>query len=361
MRNKRLRDPIILIVAARGDLHIPYVTRHLDSWGVEYVYFDPHDYPARCRVSVSFASNGTCVKQMTGLGSTLDLDAVSAVWNRARARPCAEERLAPEQVWWVEETSARFLSELYECVDCLWLPERPSSDREPFRNNRRAVQNHGANVRREQCASPYNKLNQLALAGRLGFSIPRTLVTNDPDQLINFFHVCQGRIISKTPIPLATTRDGEKVQPFTREVHRRDLADHEAVRFAAVTFQENILKKVELRVTVIGGTVLAAEIRSTESNRTLTDWRHYPEHAGDRNYGIHQLPEKVSRACRKVVQALGLCFGAIDLILTPEGDYVFLEINPGGQWAWIEDYTGLPISQAVADLLVKGRACANHL
>jgi len=58
------------------------------------------------------------------------------------------------------------------------------------------------------------------------------------------------------------------------------------------------------------------------------------------------------------VQELGQCFGAIDLVLHPERGYVFLEINPNGQWGWIEDFTGLPIAAAFADLLV--RLSSNH-
>ena len=54
-----------------------------------------------------------------------------------------------------------------------------------------------------------------------------------------------------------------------------------------------------------------------------------------------------------LVKALGLCFGAIDLVLTPDGRYVFLEINPSGQWEWIESLTGLPISEALCDLFLQ--------
>ena len=50
---------------------------------------------------------------------------------------------------------------------------------------------------------------------------------------------------------------------------------------------------------------------------------------------------------------LGLCFGAIDMILTPKNEYVFLEVNPNGQWGWIEELTRVPISSAVANLLIK--------
>jgi glutathione synthase/RimK-type ligase-like ATP-grasp enzyme len=54
------------------------------------------------------------------------------------------------------------------------------------------------------------------------------------------------------------------------------------------------------------------------------------------------------------VERLGLCYGAIDMVLTPDGRYVFLEINPNGQYLWIEEAAGLPISDAICDLLMSG-------
>jgi glutathione synthase/RimK-type ligase-like ATP-grasp enzyme len=50
---------------------------------------------------------------------------------------------------------------------------------------------------------------------------------------------------------------------------------------------------------------------------------------------------------------LGLNFGAVDMILTPDGRYVFLEINPNGQWGWVEDLTGMPISEEIIGLLTQ--------
>ncbi|MEV4171342.1 hypothetical protein [Nonomuraea sp. NPDC049709] len=85
--------------------------------------------------------------------------------------------------------------------------------------------------------------------------------------------------------------------------------------------------------------------------RDLHDFRAArPAHDRAR-HSVHHLPDDTARRCVELVAALGVSFGAIDLILTPGGEYVFLEINPNGQWGWIEDLTGLPISTAIADWL----------
>jgi hypothetical protein len=343
---------MILIIAADEDSHVPYVTRKLDALGANYLHFDPQHFPASASVSVRYNACGECLRELVYRNWSIDFAQIRAVWNRARVRPIPDKCLNSDQTWWVAESCTRFLSELYECIDCLWLPERPSSDREPFRSTNPSDKTRGANTVRGQQPSPHNKLYQLTLAGQLGFILPRTVVTNNPKQLLDFFEACEGQVISKRAIPLATYRDGEKTQSFTREVQRRDLANFQAVRFAPVVFQEKISKKIELRVTVVGNNIFAAEIHSQESSRIHTDWRHYPDYGGGKYYGVHQLPQDMVQRCVQLTRSLGLCFGAIDLIVTQGGDYVFLEINPGGQWAWIEDYTGLPISDAIASLLM---------
>jgi glutathione synthase/RimK-type ligase-like ATP-grasp enzyme len=127
-----------------------------------------------------------------------------------------------------------------------------------------------------------------------------------------------------------------------------------AVRYCPVIFQAYVPKRVELRITVVGGEVFAAEIHSQQSNHTRHDWRRYD--LGETPHLPHELPADVARRCLRLVGELGLCYGAIDMVLTPDGRYVFIEINPNGQYLWIEQMTGLPISDAVCDLLTSGAA-----
>src|SRR5262249_6133530 len=209
---------------------------------------------------------------------------------------------------------------------------------------------------RSRSASPENKLHQLSVAARCGFTLPRTLVTNSPERFLDFYEACGGNLISKRAVNLAPMVGGVATRPYTVSMRRRDAADARAIRHAPVIFQEKVPKRVEVRVTVVGSRVFAAEIQSQGSYRQVTDWRHYPELGQSRFYAPHRLPAAVEQRCRDVVAALGLSFGAIDLILTPDGEYVFLEVNINGQWAYIEDMLGLPISDAIAELLINGHA-----
>ena len=117
-------------------------------------------------------------------------------------------------------------------------------------------------------------------------------------------------------------------------------------------FQAYVPKRFELRITVVGQQVFAAEIHSQHTNHTRHDWRRYD--LDETPHFPHALPPDVAQRCIQLVQELGLCYGAIDMVLTPDDRYVFLEINPSGQYLWIEQLTGLPITDALCDLLIAG-------
>src|SRR5439155_26701150 len=127
---------------------------------------------------------------------------------------------------------------------------------------------------------------------------------------------------------------------YTEVVSKRDVGYAASLQYCPMILQAYVPKRLELRITVVGRQVFAAEIHSQQTHHTRHDWRRYDlVHTPHRP---HDLPEDVRRLCLRLVERLGLCFGAIDMVLTPEGRYVFLEINPSGQYAWIEELTGLP-------------------
>ena len=138
---------------------------------------------------------------------------------------------------------------------------------------------------------------------------------------------------------------------YTEPVRPRDLVHVEDLRLCPLIVQQYVPKRLELRVTVVGDEVFAAAIHSQASNHTRLDWRRYDD--ARTPIAPFELPADVAERCRALVRELGLCYGAIDLVLTPDDRFVFLEINPNGQYLWIELATGLPISAAVADLLLE--------
>jgi len=190
-----------------------------------------------------------------------------------------------------------------------------------------------------------NKLLQLKYAKEIGFLIPETLVSANAHEIRRFADK-QGSIIIK---PIYSGRLESDAGPdfmFTNVVSERHLSDLENYDITPCIFQQEIKKKIELRVTVVGKEVFSAQVDSQRSKESKTDWRREKN-----KFEPFELPKNLAESCVTLVEKLGLRFGAIDLILTPEGKYVFLEINPNGQWVWIETETGLKISDALINEL----------
>ena len=112
-------------------------------------------------------------------------------------------------------------------------------------------------------------------------------------------------------------------------------------------------KQYELRVTVVCDKVFACKIDSQrmEEDKGRVDWRQGYEYG--LRYEAYELPDAVKAFCIKFLQDMHLNFGCFDFIVTPQDQFVFLECNPNGQWLWIEQETGMPISQAIAECLMK--------
>ena len=116
------------------------------------------------------------------------------------------------------------------------------------------------------------------------------------------------------------------------------------VNLAPCLVQEEIIKRADIRVTVVGEEVFAVELDSQSVNEAVVDWRAVP-HVG---HAVHALPSFVEEASVRLCRALGLTFGALDYAIDRDGRYVFFEINPNGQWAWLQLRTGVPIARAIA-------------
>ena len=191
-----------------------------------------------------------------------------------------------------------------------------------------------------------NKLQQLILARQIGLQTPPTLLTNNPAEVRRFKQE-HGEIAAK-PLSAGIIRDrGVEMMLYTLKLTEIDMANLSSIRLCPTMFQAYVPKQIELRITVVGTKVFACAIDSQKSERTKHDWRRY-----DFDHVPHystKIPVELRRQLVKFLQMSGLVFGAFDFIQTPAGEFVFLEVNPNGQWYWIEKLTGLPI----ADTLVK--------
>ena len=187
------------------------------------------------------------------------------------------------------------------------------------------------------------KVVQLKRAAELGMRVPRTCITNDPDEAAAFVEA-EGpeRTVYKSFL------GSEDAWRETRVMRPDERALLDNVRFAPVIFQEFIPAAVDVRVTVVGTELFPAAISSQET-RYPHDFRMDLEAA---RIEPHILPDDVAGGLLALMASFGLTYGAIDLRLTPEGEYVFLEVNPAGQWLFVELRTGQPITDAVVGYLM---------
>jgi glutathione synthase/RimK-type ligase-like ATP-grasp enzyme len=138
---------------------------------------------------------------------------------------------------------------------------------------------------------------------------------------------------------------------FTNPVKPEDLEDLSGLRLCPMTFQEMVPKAMELRVTVVGKEIFSASINSQSSERATHDWRR--DGAGlIEDWRRYDLPEDVKVRLLKLMDYFGLNYGAIDIIVTPDDRHIFLEVNPAGEFFWLERFPGLPISRAIAGVLL---------
>ncbi len=193
-----------------------------------------------------------------------------------------------------------------------------------------------------------NRLWQLRLAQSVGLRIPDTVVTNDPDEAQRFIAEHRAGVILKDlDTPFAVIRSRPLVS-FTRTINALDHDRLQAVALAPCLFQERIPKHHEVRAYVIGDRILAAGVASAEDDRTLEDYRR-------RRYQVkiwpYTLSSDVVERCQELVAATGLKYAGIDLIVTPDGDTVFLELGPYSSWVWVQEQGGIPLTSAFTDLL----------
>jgi glutathione synthase/RimK-type ligase-like ATP-grasp enzyme len=120
----------------------------------------------------------------------------------------------------------------------------------------------------------------------------------------------------------------------------------DSLQIAPVIYQELIPKRFDVRVTIVGNRVFAAAIHSQEVDSARIDWRRTnTEHLP---HSVHRLPTTIEAKILDFMDRLKLRYGALDFVLTPSDEYVFLEVNPNGQWVWLEDLLKLPISKSIA-------------
>jgi glutathione synthase/RimK-type ligase-like ATP-grasp enzyme len=313
----------VLIIAQERDAHAAAVAGELAQLGGHAEIVDTAHFPDRARLVARFESCEQCRKRVFLLElerGRIDLADVGAAWWRRPHPPAPSTQLMrpDHQVFAVNETHEA-LRGLWHALDVFWIND-PGRDEVAHR-----------------------KLLQLRVAQEVGLQIPSTLVTNDVAAARSYV---DGRAYRDVICKAFSATEQQWRE--TRLVGEPELAALENVRYAPVIFQEYVPAEVDLRVTVVGEELFAAAIYSQESDYPV-DFR---MDMANTRVEPDELPDEVAGQLLALMARLGIVYGAIDLRRTPEGRYVFLEVNPAGQWLFVEQATGQPIARAVAQELL---------
>lgn len=192
---------------------------------------------------------------------------------------------------------------------------------------------------------------QLRTAVASGLRVPRTVLTNDPGTA-RAFAAEVGRVVFK---PLSgVSYDSGREFIYTHPVEYADL-DDPGIATTATLLQQQLDKSYEVRLTVVGQEFFGARIDAC-SDRARVDWRADYDAL---SYAPTDVPTEIKAGVGRLLATLGLRFAALDFIVTAAQEWVLIDVNPNGQWAWIQEKTGLPIASAIADALQEGSAHAS--
>ena len=199
-----------------------------------------------------------------------------------------------------------------------------------------------------------NKALQLKTAVAVGLSVPETLISNNPTDAALFVAEHQ-RVIYKPLSPAAwVTTGGDSHLTFTTIVtHEQILAAADAIEYAPCIFQKYINKKYEVRSVFMGKTCISAIITS-ENNKIPVDWRvNYLSRDGLLIDKI-ELPSEVKEKCFHLMNQLGIVFGSFDFCVDQNDEYFFLEVNPMGQFLWLDTNSHFPMLSMFCDFIESG-------
>ncbi len=319
---------VLIITHSQDNESIPLAIKAIEDQGGKAFRFDTDRFPTQVQLD-AYYSKGCSRLILATDQQKLDLSEVCAVWYRriaigARIPKTMDPQLRQASV----QESRATIQGMIASITGFHLDPLP-------------------NVRQAE-----NKQLQLQVARHVDLDTPRTLITNNPEAVKKFAQECEQGMIAKmlSSFAIYDEQDIELVV-FTNPIAPEQLDHLEGLRFCPMTFQERVPKELELRVTIVGKRVFTAAVDSQSSHKAMYDWRRQGI-ALLNAWQSYNLPQDVEKKLLKLMAHFGLNYGAIDIILTPDGRYVFLEVNPVGEFFWLERCPGLPISQAIAEILL---------
>jgi glutathione synthase/RimK-type ligase-like ATP-grasp enzyme len=306
---------MILIVSYPNNEHVDEVCRHLAA---PPVIVDTGSFPVTLGLTAALDNHHECLRLSPPGSPPVCLCQIGAVWyRRIGAFTFHDDLVDPTARLFAWSEANEALLGVWYSLDAYWM-NPPLADEVSQR-----------------------KIRQLQVARQVGLSIPDTLVTNQPDAAREF--------LAGHGVDQVVRKAFRNIAQAPRETWRlgvEDIDKLDAVRYTPVIFQKYVPADLDLRVTVVGDDIFAAAVKSEAAY--AADYR---PGLGSATVTPYTLPDDVAQRMMALMRVFGLQYGAIDFRVTPEGEHVFLEVNPAGEFLFISRRTGQPIPEAIAAAL----------
>ncbi len=269
---------------------------------------------------IKIKNSGVISKFITIDGHEVDLGEIEVVWYRRSIVPVVGNQISEGLRGFARNELKHLYEGLFQSLSARWV--------NPMRSTEIGER----------------KLLQLTLASQLGLQIPMTMVTTDPREIIDFSRSFESGVICK-PISNGFVRNkGGDFAIYTRSLQDDELHLINSKNVFPTLVQERVRKTSDARVTVIGSDMFAASIETAEN---ALDWRTCRVGV---TYSKIEVPTPIESGIRRIMQKLDLLYGALDFGIGENGDWTFFEINPVGEWAWLEEQVGFPLRDAFIKL-----------
>jgi glutathione synthase/RimK-type ligase-like ATP-grasp enzyme len=315
----------VLIITNEHDMHADAVVLELQKRNVPVLRFHPEDFPHACGLSIEIRDG--CVEgEIAAAGRVVPFKDICAAWYRRPQSLFSSGKGGSPTTQlsdYIKVQTAATLRTFYETLQTHWVC-------------------HPSKLQHAEV-----KARQLAEASKAGLQTPYTLISNQPERIASFVDFLGERECALKPLTAVGVQNEQGYRlPLTTTLPKDTRLD--AAALAPTIFQPYISKAAELRCVVMGEKIFSARIDSQANADTTKDWR-----AAECRHEPFQLPARVERSILRLMESFEINFASLDMILTPEDEYVFLELNPNGQWLWLEVELGLPLVSHMADLLTQ--------
>lgn len=311
----------VLVLTVSYDETATYLETLLKRSALPCIRFNTDEYPAKYGLQYNL-DRGNSKGTLKSENTYIELSNVSCVLYRKRPLPTPSDELSEPDKKLCFRESLFFLEGVFASV--------PSD---------RWINSMWSTMAAER------KVWQLHIGAYVGLRSPRTLITTSPDEAKNFLYDTSSIV---KPVSFGIYPSEPRQAIFTNDIDENNV-DLSLVSKCPTLFQEKIDKEYDVRVTWLDGTYVAMKIVGPENKgMPVLDWRRTYEH---NEYCECRLPADVEVAASRLMSILQLRYGALDFVVGTNQQHYFLEVNPAGEWGWLEPHSGGKIGEMFIDAI----------